>query len=162
MPLIDPGPIRFRATLQRSDASGAACWVDFPHDLKATFGKGNLVPVVAVYDGRVTYRGSLAMMGGPRAMLLCRKDVLAQLGKGPGDEVEVEVVLDTAPREVTLSEEAQTALAADPVASAAWARLAPSHRREYAQWIAEAKRQETRASRIGKMLTMLAEGRRLT
>jgi hypothetical protein len=100
--LIDPGPIEFEAVLHRSDASGAACFVDFPHDLKATYGRGNLVPVTAPWDGRVEYRGSLAMMGGACAMLLCRKDVQALLGRGPGDVVHLREMLDTACREVEL------------------------------------------------------------
>jgi Domain of unknown function (DUF1905) len=79
--LRDPGPLEFDATLRRSDAWGAACFVDFPWDLEDTFGKGNLVPVHVVWDGRQEYRGSLARTGAC-AMLLCRKDVVAALGQG--------------------------------------------------------------------------------
>ena len=58
----NPGPLTFTAKLQRSERSGAACFVDFPWDLHETFGKGNLVPVTVTWDGRVPYRGSLARM----------------------------------------------------------------------------------------------------
>ena len=50
------------------------------------------------------------------------------------------------------------ALAGDAVARGAYEGLAFSHRKEYAQWIAEAKREETRERRVGKSLTMLREG----
>ena len=159
--LTDPGPIIFRATLHRSDDSGAACFVDFPHDLKATFGRGNLVPVVATWDGRVEYRGSLAMMGGDRAMLLCRKDVLAQLGKGPGEVVQVSVALDTAPREVEVPEALGNALDAVEGGRAAWAALSPSARREHAQWVAEAKRDATRDARVLKSVALVLAGKRV-
>ncbi len=37
--------------------------------------------------------------------------------------------------------------------------LRPSHQREYLEWVTEAKREETRASRIAKSLRWLAEGK---
>ena len=159
--LIDPGTIVFAATLHRSDASGAACFVDFPHDLKSTFGRGNLVPVVATWDGRVEYRGALAMMGGDRAMLLCRKDVLAQLGKGPGEVVQVSVALDTAPREVEVPEALGNALDATDGAREAWDALSPSSRREYVQWVDEARRDATRDARVAKAIPMILARTRL-
>ena len=159
--LIDPGTIVFEATLHRSDASGAACFVDFPHDLKATFGRGNLVPVVATWDGRVEYRGSLAMMGGDRAMLLCRKDVLAQLGKGPGEAVQVSVALDTAARELEVPDALGNALDATDGAREAWDALSPSSRREYVQWIYDARRDATRDARVSKAIPMVIARKRL-
>ncbi len=106
----DLGPLEFEATLHKAVASGAACFVDFPWDLKQTFGRGNLIPVRTFWDGRVEYRGSLAMMGGDAAMLLCRKDVLAALGKEAGQMVSVRVELDLEPREVELPEDLKAAM----------------------------------------------------
>lgn len=159
--VVDPGMITFEATLHRSDASGAACFVDFPLDLKATYGKGNLVPVVATWDGRVQYRGALAMMGGDCALLICRKDVLAQLGKGPGDVVQVSVALDTAPREVGAPDALGAALDATDGGREAWDGLSPSSRREYAQWVEEAKREATRDARVAKAVPMILARKRL-
>ncbi|WP_290058259.1 YdeI/OmpD-associated family protein [Amycolatopsis solani] len=53
--------------------------------------------------------------------------------------------------------ELAAALAADPDAAAAFEALPPSHRREYAQWVAEAKKPETRVSRAGKTVARLRE-----
>lgn len=159
--LRDPGPLTFEAQLHKALDTGAACFVEFPWDLKETFGKGNLVPVKALWDDRVEYRGSLAMMGGPRAMLLCRTDVVAQLGKGPGDRVKVSVSLDLQPREPEVPEALAQALAAQPQIEQVWSGLSPSCRREYAQWIAEAKKPETRDARIAKALPMIAARQRL-
>ena len=159
--LRDPGPLSFAAVLQKAPDAGAACFVEFPWDLKETFGKGNLVPVRALWDGRVEYRGSLAMMGGPRAMLLCRSDVVAQLGKGAGEQVEVSVALDLQPREVEVPEALSQAISKDAQIQRAWEGLSASCRREYAQWIAEAKKPETREARIAKALPMIAERKRL-
>lgn len=158
--LRDPGALRFTATL-RAAGGTAACFVPFPWDLKETFGRGNLVPVVALWDDRVTYQGSLAMMGGERAMLLCRKDILAQLGKAAGDEVAVTVTLDDAPREVEVPEALAAALDAHAGARSRWDALSPSCRREYAQWVAEAKRPETRDARVAKAVPRILAGERL-
>ena len=49
------------------------------------------------------------------------------------------------------------ALAASPAAKARWDWLPPSHKREYLSWITEAKRAETRRTRIAKAITMLVE-----
>jgi uncharacterized protein YdeI (YjbR/CyaY-like superfamily) len=51
-------------------------------------------------------------------------------------------------------------LAANPAAAQFWDKLAPSHRYEYLQWITEAKRDETRAKRLGQALEWLTEGKR--
>jgi hypothetical protein len=158
-PLQDPGPLEFEATLLRSDSSGAACFVDFPWNLKETYGKGNLVPVRVLWDGRVEYQGSLAMMGGDCAMLLCRKDVVAKLGKKAGDRVHVRVVLDTTPREVETPEDLRAAM--DDVTFASWNALSVSVRRDYVAWITEAKREETRQRRVAQAVPMIAERRKL-
>ncbi len=155
--LRDPGPLEFTAALHSAGGT-AACFVSFPWDLKETYGRGNLVPVDALWDDRVRYQGSLAMMGGTRAMLLCRKDILAQLGKAAGDEVRVRVALDPAPRAVEVPEALADALDASPEARRAWEALSASARRDYAQWIAEAKRDETRASRVQKALPASPRG----
>ncbi len=158
--LRDPGPLELEAVLQRSDASGAACFLIVPWDLKSTFGKGNLVPIVAVWDGRVTYRGSLAKMGGPYAMLLCRKDVLAALGKAAGDTVHVRVTLATAPRDVDVPDDLRGALVANEAAFGVWEAFAPSCRRAYVQWVEDAKRPETRARRVAESVAAVAAGRK--
>jgi len=76
-----------------------------------------------------------------------------------GDAVEVGLALDTAPRVVEVPEALAEALAADAQARAFFDRLAYTHRKEYAQWIAEAKREETRERRVARAIEMLREGR---
>ena len=158
--LKDPGPRSFDAVLQATSASGSACFVPFPFDLTALYGKGNLVPVQVVWDGRVTYRGSLAKMGGPHAIVLCRTDVVRALGKRAGDAVHVTVTLDTAPRPVELPPLLAAALDAEPALAAAWAALSPSCQREYASWIADAKRPETAHKRLAEAAPRIRAGRR--
>jgi hypothetical protein len=51
------------------------------------------------------------------------------------------------------------ALRAAPAASAQFDAFAPSHRREYLDWIIEAKRPDTRARRIAQAIEWLGEGK---
>ncbi len=52
------------------------------------------------------------------------------------------------------------AMAAVPAARDAWKALAPSHRREYSEWIASAKRAETLERRVTQAVAMLVGGRK--
>jgi uncharacterized protein YdeI (YjbR/CyaY-like superfamily) len=73
--------------------------------------------------------------------------------------VEVELALDTAPREVEVPPALATALAGDAAAQAAFDALSFTHRKEYARWVAEAKRPETRERRIAETLARLRAGK---
>jgi uncharacterized protein YdeI (YjbR/CyaY-like superfamily) len=64
------------------------------------------------------------------------------------------------PRAIDVPDDFNAALSANPAAAQYWDGLAPSHRYEYLEWITEAKRDETRAKRIGQALEWLAEGKR--
>ena len=156
--LIDPGPIEFEAEVQ---GEGGGAWVDVPLDLKETYGKGNLVPITATFNGTVPYRGVLAMMGGACPMLLVRSDVREQLGVTVGDRVQVRIELDTSPREVTLPDDVAALVEANPEAAAGWESLSPGNRREYARWIEDAKRPETRQRRVEETVRKLAAGEKL-
>jgi uncharacterized protein YdeI (YjbR/CyaY-like superfamily) len=74
-----------------------------------------------------------------------------------GDEVEVELELDAEPRVVTAPADFARALDADPVARAAYDRLADSHKREHVRAIESAKKPETRQRRIEKAVAMLRD-----
>ena len=151
----NPGPIKFTAVIQRNTAvANSSAWVQFPYDLKATYGVGNLVPFRATFDGRVTYRGSLAKMGGQSAMILLRKDVRAELGKEPGDSLEVVIELDDKPRTVALPGYLEKALRQAGLLEA-WHKQAPSHQREHVLWVEDAKKPETRERRIAKLCELV-------
>jgi|SRR5579864_9136038 len=151
----NPGPIEFEAVVQEVQMrNNTATWIDFPYDLKETYGVGNLVPFKVTFDGRVHYQGSLAKMGGPKAMILLRSDVQAELGKRVGDKVHVKVELDTSKREIKLSKDVQQAYIAAGVWEA-FKKFPYSHQREYDMWIEGAKKPETRARRIEKSVDEL-------
>ncbi|MEI2641462.1 MAG: YdeI/OmpD-associated family protein [Candidatus Nanopelagicales bacterium] len=90
-------------------------------------------------------------MGGQNCIGISKAN-RAALGVEIGDTVIALIELDEAPREVELPPELKEALAADPQAGRSFEALAFTHRREYAQWVAEAKRPETRQRRVAETL----------
>jgi uncharacterized protein YdeI (YjbR/CyaY-like superfamily) len=75
-----------------------------------------------------------------------------------GDEITVDIEADTAPGEVALPEDLAAAM--DDDARAAYDRLSFTHRKEWVRWVEEAKRPETRATRIEKTVAGLREGKK--
>lgn len=71
----------------------------------------------------------------------------------------LEIALETAPREIAVPAELTAALAGDATAREAFDALSYSHRKEFARWIDEAKRLETRERRASETIHMLREGR---
>jgi hypothetical protein len=150
------GRRRFRARIE--DAGGGGAFVRVPFDVEHVFGSKR-VPVRAQFDGE-PYRGTLVRMGLPEHLLIVLKSIRARIGKGIGDTVTVVIERDDAPRVVAVPADLARALRASPAAAANFRRLAYSHRREYVNWITEAKRAATRAARIERALQLLAAGRR--
>lgn len=156
----DPGPIVFDAPIVRNtDVANSTAWVEFPFDSRELFGVAGRVPVTATIDG-LPYRGSLQKMGGPKPVLPVLRETREALGKGPGDEVHVELRLDTAERTVELADDVRAALVDADLVSAFEA-LSYSRQREFEQWISAAKRPATRTGRVSTMLRMLVSGERL-
>jgi hypothetical protein len=152
------GAIQFRAPLQ---PRGPAAAVVLDDAQVAAVGEGaKRFPVVATING-YTWRTSVTRMGG-EFLLGLSKEVRRGAGVEAGDEVDVSVELDTAPREVEVPEALAAALAADPQAKASFGHMAFSHRKEYARWIAEARQEETRQRRVQQALEMIRAGKTRT
>jgi len=152
------GVIRFRAQLQ---PRGPAAAIVLDDAQVATVGEGaKRFPVKATVNG-YTWRTSVARMGG-EFLLGLNREVREGAGVQASDEVEVTIELDAAPRDVEVPEALAAALATDPHARAAFERMAFTHRKEYARWIAEAKREETRQRRVHQALEMIRAGKART
>jgi hypothetical protein len=148
------GVIRFTTRLQ---PRGPAAAVVLDDDQVAQVGEGaKRFPVVATVNG-YTWRTSVARMKGEFLVGLSR-EVRQNAGAEAGDEVEVALELDEAPREVEVPEALAAALAADPEASASFGRMAFTHRKEYARWVTEAKKEETRERRVQQAVGMIRAG----
>jgi hypothetical protein len=149
------GRLEFTATLQRR---GPAAAVVLDDEQVAAVGEGaKRFPVVATVEG-YTWRTTVTRMRG-EFLLGLNATVREGAGVEAGDTVAVEVELDTAPREVDIPDALAAALDGDPAARAAFDALSYTHRKEYARWVEEAKREETRQRRVSQTLQMLKEGK---
>jgi uncharacterized protein YdeI (YjbR/CyaY-like superfamily) len=103
--------------------------------------------------GKIT---SLADLPPPEALtskLIAAAGVLASGAKRPRP----------APRpraDLPMPADLAQALAADPAAQAVFAGFAPSHRRDYLEWVTEARQPATRARRIAQTVEWVAQGKR--
>jgi hypothetical protein len=125
-----------------------------PDEVVAELGAGKRPLVKVTVNGEYEFVYTLAVMGG-KNMIGFSSAHRAASGFQGGDEVEITLELETAPREVELPPELVAALAADPVAAAAFEKLAFTHRKEYARAIAEAKAPETKQRRVDATMTKL-------
>jgi hypothetical protein len=149
------GAIRFTTHLQ---PRGPAAAVVLDADQVAAVGEGaKRFPVVATVNG-YRWRGRVTPMGGEYLLGLSRA-VRTAAGVGREDEVDVSIELDRAPREVDIPDSLAAALAADAEVKSAFEALAYSHRLEFARWIAEAKRDETRERRVQQAVDMIRTGK---
>ncbi len=140
---------------------GPAAAVVLDDEQVAAVGEGaKRFPVVATVNG-YTWRTTVTRMRG-EFLLGFSRAVREGAGVQAGDTIDVQLELDTVPREVEVPEALAGALAGDPVARDAFDALAYSHRKEYARWVAEAKRDETRERRAAQALEMLRAGKTRT
>jgi hypothetical protein len=111
-------------------------------------------PPVRVTVGAHSYRTTVAPMGGAYFVPLSAEN-RNLAGVAAGDQVDVDIELDTAPREVTVPAELAAALEREPGARQAFDALATSRRREHARQVETAKTEATRQRRIAKVLDEL-------
>jgi Bacteriocin-protection, YdeI or OmpD-Associated/Domain of unknown function (DUF1905) len=147
---------KFKAVIESAKVGSGGAGVQFPYDVEKEFGTRGTIPVQATLDG-VTYRGSLMNCGMPSHTLGVLKGVREQIGKGPGDTIDVVVWKDEEVRTVDVPAEFEKLLKKEKL-WAGFEKLSYTHRKEYCRWIAEAKKEETRQRRLEKAVEMLHKG----
>jgi hypothetical protein len=136
----------FRTTLLQS---GNNVGIVVPDDVLASLGAGKRVPVTVTVNG-YTYRSTTAVMGGQTLISLSKAHREAA-GVAGGEEHDVTLEHDTAPRDVEVPQELAAALS-DAGVREAFDALAPSYRKEHVRSVSEAKAEATRDRRIAKIV----------
>ena len=129
-----------------------------PAEVVDALGGGKRPRVTVTINGQHTYRSSVAVLGG-RYMLGVSAENRAAAGVEGGQDVDVELELDTAPREVTVPPDFASALAAEPAAQATFDGLSYSNKSWHVLQIDGAKTDETRQRRIAKSVEALRAGK---
>ena len=142
----------FRTTLAAGGGNNVGIVV--PEDVVMAFGRGKRVPVVVTIDGAYQYRNTIASMGG-RFLISFNAETRKATDRGAGDDIEVRLDIDDAPRVVDVPDDLAAELAQDDAARAAWDELSLSRQRAHAESITGAKAADTRARRVAKVLDAL-------
>jgi hypothetical protein len=142
----------FRTTLEPGGGNNVGIVV--PDDVVTAFERGKRVPVIVTVDGGYRYRNTITSMGG-RFLISFNAETRKATGRGAGDQVEVRLDVDEAPREVEVPEDLATELASDDGARSAWEALSYGKQRAHAESVTGAKAADTRARRVAKVLDAL-------
>jgi hypothetical protein len=143
----------FRAELRSTGRRGGH-FVEVPGEVAQTLGGKGRIAIRATFNG-VPYRGSIMRMGGV-TMLGVTKEIKEQTGADTGDTLEVVVANDDAAREVAVPAELATAFKKDAGLRKTWDALSYTARKEHAASVEGAKKPETRARRVDKVLDALS------
>jgi hypothetical protein len=147
--------MKFRTTIELGGKTATGFRI--PADVVEALGKGKRPPVLVTIGGH-TYRSTVAAYGDV-FMLPLSAENRAAAGVAAGDEVDVEVELDTAPREVAVPADFAEALDREPAARRFFDGLSYSQQRWFVLGIEDAKTEATRQRRITKAVAQLAEGK---
>jgi len=150
-PSAKGGAIRFRTKVLTAGKTTTA--IQIPDDVIERLGAGKR-PAIRVTINGYTYRSTAAVMGG-RFMVGINAENRAKTRVAGGDEVDVDIALDTEPREVTLPADFASALSRNAQAKRQFEALSPSKKKAIVSGIEGAKTAETRERRISKALGVL-------
>jgi hypothetical protein len=147
--------VGFRAVIQQTGKT--ACGIEVPASAVEALG-GSKRPAVTVTLDHYSYRSTVAPMGGG-FWVGVNADHREASGLRAGDEVQVTLALDTAPRELEVPPELAAALEADPAAKAFFDGLSYSNRRVFTLSVEGTDNLETKARRVDKAIALMREGR---
>jgi Bacteriocin-protection, YdeI or OmpD-Associated/Domain of unknown function (DUF1905) len=147
--------MRFTTTLELAGKTATGFRV--PASVVEALGKGKRPPVTVTING-YSYRNTVAVYG-DEYMIGVAAEHRAPAGVKAGDEIEVDLELDTAPREIEIPPDFAAALDKDPEAKRFFDGLSYSNKRRLTLSIDDAKTAETRQRRIEKSVSQLHEGR---
>jgi hypothetical protein len=146
-------PITFHTTILQTGKNTAG--IPVPEEIIERLGGGRR-PLVRVTINHYTYRSAVAVMDGQFMISLSAENRQAA-GVLGGDEVDITLEVDTAPRTVEIPQDFEAALVRAGVLDA-FQSAAPSLKKEYVRQVEEAKTQETRERRIAKIVEKLGPG----
>ena len=145
--------IKFKTTLL--SARKTATGIQVPEEVVTKLGQGKRPPVKVTING-YTYRNTIAVMNG-MFLLSVSAEVREKASVKSGDNIAVELELDTEPREVDLPADFKATLQRNAKAKTFFETLSNSNKKRFIIPIEQAKTTETRNRRIEKALSLLGQ-----
>jgi hypothetical protein len=147
--------VRFHTSLLATGKNTTGIAV--PPEIIEQLGDGKRPPV-RVTIGSYTYRTTVGVMGG-KTLVPVSADHRKQAGIMAGDDIDVQLELDTQAGDVKLPADFAEALSQDPRARSFFDALSPSQKRWHLQQVESARTNETRQRRISKSVELLHQQR---
>ena len=147
--------MRFRTTILTAGKNAAG--IEIPAEVVDSLGAGKRPPIRITVNG-YSYRNTVAVMGGVY-MVGISAEHRAASGIAAGDDVDVDLELDTEPRIVVVPGDLAAALDGDPAARRTFETASYSNRKEIVRSLEDAKSEDTRRRRLTKALAALHERR---
>src|SRR5689334_19506324 len=146
--------MKFHTTLLQ--AGKTATGIEIHPEIVEALGAGKKPPVRVTING-FTYRSSIVVMGG-KFMVGVSAENRAGARVAGGDEIDVDIVVDTEPREVTVPDDFAAALAKEKKAQTFFEGLSYSKKSWFVLWITGTKNPDTRSKRLNEAIEMLKAG----
>jgi hypothetical protein len=151
-------PKSFKATIVPMGNAHWAC-IRVPFNVEQEFASKARVAVRGTVNG-FAFRSSLFPDGSGSHFMMLNKAVREGAKAETGDTVTVTMELDAKARTITVPKDLRATLSRLPALQSLFSAISYSHKKEYIDWIAEAKRPETRKARVEKTLKMLNDKNR--
>ncbi len=145
----------FRTTLRQEGKT--ATGFEVPTEVVEALGGGKRPPVTITING-YTYRSTVFPYTEAYMLPLAAEHRTAA-GVQAGDEIEVTLELDTAPRVLEVPPELAAALDGDPQARAFFDGLSYSNKRVFTLSVEGTSNPDTKARRVEKAIALMREGR---
>lgn len=153
------GAIKFKAGVEGMDDKGSWAMVRFPLNVSKKLGTKARVAVKGSVNG-FAIRTSALPNGDGSHHIMFNKEMRVGAKADIGDTVLVEVELDSAERTPLIPPELKKAIDVNAAAKIVWVAITPRAKEEWVEWIASAKKEETRARRVEKAVERLSNGER--
>ena len=141
----------FDAVIKQVQEGKGGSYVEFPFDTMDCFGTTGRVKVICCFDD-TTYRGSLVRMGTECHIVGITKEVMAQIGKKPGDTVRMRLRVDTDERVVEISKWLAQELSEKVDLLKAYEGLSYTKQKEMNLALESAKQEVTRKKRLKNII----------
>jgi hypothetical protein len=151
--------IKFKASIEGMNDKGAWAMLRFPLNVSKKLGTKARVAVKGSVNG-FAIRTSAFPNGDGSHHIMFNKEMRAGSKAEIGDTVLVEVELDAAERTPLVPPELKRAIDANAGAKKVWNGITPRAKEEWVEWIASAKKEETRTRRVEKAVERLSNGER--
>lgn len=150
---------KFKARINSQGPGGAWSSLQIPFDVEKVWKTRARLSVKGTMNG-FAFQTSIFPSGRGTHHMMVNKQMQVGSGAAPGDTVSIVLEPDLSRRRPAAPADLRRALSESPAALANFKSLAPSHVRAYVDWIASAKKPETRARRVSLAVEKLTAGKK--